>query len=136
MRRHGGSRPLEYPARNHFWYNTMTAFRALLVAIFISLAIYTLFVGNSYGWNLLPVFFGDIAKMNWPGQFNLDFMYMLSLSALWTMWRNRFSPEGLGLGALALFGGSLFLSAYLLALTFKHRGDVKAILLGKNSGQA
>ncbi len=55
----------------------MTMFRTLLIVIFISLFIYTLSVGNNHGWNLLSVFFGDIVKMNWPGQFNLDFTYML-----------------------------------------------------------
>ena len=114
----------------------MTGFRILLLAILLSLSAYTLKVGSVHGWNLLPIFFADIAKFNWPGQFNYDFTLMLLLSAIWTMWRNRFSVAGILLGLLALIGGSLFLSSYLLALTIKHNGNVKEILLGANSGQA
>lgn len=80
--------------------------------------------------DLLPVFFGDMAKMGWPGQFNLDFMCMLMLSALWVAWRHRFSGRGLALGLLAFFGGALFLSVYLLVVTLGADGDVEALLLG------
>lgn len=114
----------------------MTAFRALLITILLSLSIYTLKVGSMHGWNLLPIFFGDIFALNWPGQFNYDFTLMLTLSSLWTMWRNRFSAQGIGLGMLALMGGSLFLSAYLFYLTFKCRADMKQVLLGGNVSQA
>ena len=114
----------------------MTAFRIFLTTVCISLAVYTLMVGNTHGWNLFPLFFGDIAKANWPGQFNFDFMLMLAISALWTMWRNQFSAVAIFLGLLALVGGSLFLSAYLLVLTFKHQGNMQAILLGAHAGHA
>lgn len=76
------------------------------------------------------IFFGDIAKMEWPGQFNLDFTFMLTLSALWVAWRNAFSALGLALGLFALFGGALFLSAYLLVLSLQTNGDVRMLLLG------
>ncbi len=113
----------------------MTAFRSFLALIFISLLAYTTLVGAMHGWGLLPIFFGDIAKLNWPGQFNYDFTLMLMLSALWTMWRNKFSGKGIALGGLALIGGSLFLSAYLLWLSIKNKGDIKAILLGAQASQ-
>ncbi len=108
----------------------MTGFRILLAAIFCGLTIYTGVAVAGSGWNLLAVFFGDMAKLGWPGQFDLDFMMMLALSALWVAWRHRFSPAGLGLAALAFFGGSLFLSIYLLVLSLQARGAVRDILLG------
>jgi hypothetical protein len=80
---------------------------------------------------LLAVFFGDMAAMGWPGQFNLDFMFMLTLSAIWVAWRHQFSIAGLALGVLALFGGSLFLTIYLLIVGGKAKGDVKKLLLGE-----
>ena len=85
------------------------------------------------GWNLLAVFFSDMARMGWPGQFDLDFMMMLALSALWVAWRHRFSPAGLGLAVLAFFGGSLFLSVYLLVLSLQARGGVRDILVGSRA---
>ena len=71
-----------------------------------------------------------MAEMGWPGQFNLDFMGFLTLSALWVSWRHQFSPAGLALGLVAFFGGMPFLSAYLLVHTYRTNGDICALLLG------
>tara|TARA_R100001480_G_C4596877_1_gene162459 strand:- start:78 stop:413 length:336 start_codon:yes stop_codon:yes gene_type:complete len=111
----------------------MTTFRLLLIVILISLSGYTAVVVASHGLNLLPVFFGDMAKMAWPGQFNFDFMCFLLLSATWVMWRNEFSPLGIVLGILAFFGGALFLSIYLLVLTFQDSQSIQRILIGDRS---
>lgn len=108
----------------------MNAFRLLLVVMFIIISAYTTVVISTHGMNLLPVFFGAMANMDWPGQFNVDFTCFLVLSALWVSWRHRFSAAGLVLGLIALFGGVLFLSAYLLIESIKADGDVKALLLG------
>ena len=99
--------------------------------MFAVLTIYTVMVIGAEGWNLLGVFFADMAKMQWPGQFNLDFMLMLTLSGLWVAWRHHFSAAGLGLGVLAFFGGALFLSIYLLIQTLRTKGDMRVVLLGK-----
>jgi hypothetical protein len=107
------------------------AFRILLAAMFVALAGYTAVVVANHGMGLLPVFFGDMAKFGWPGQFNLDFMFMLAFSALWVAWRHRFSGLGLALSVLAFFGGAIFLSVYLLIETSRARGDVRALLLGE-----
>jgi len=107
----------------------MGRFRILLAVIWVAIAGYTVVVVASHGMNLMPVFFGDMAKMEWPGQFNLDFLCMLMLSGLWVSWRHEFSPAGIVLGLLALFGGALFLSAYLLIVTAK-QPDVRLLLLG------
>lgn len=108
----------------------MTGLRLLLIAMFVCLAGYTGVVIAQHGWNLLPVFFGDMAVMGWPGQFNLDFLFMLTLSATWVAWRHRFSAGGLALGLLALFGGVMFLSLYLLIVSFQVKGDVRALVMG------
>ena len=108
----------------------MIAFRSFLVAVFLIIAGYTLVVIANHGLNLLPVFFGDMAKMQWPGQFNLDFMCMLLLAGLWVSWRHQFSVAGVVLGLVAVFGGALFLSAYLLIESFRTKGDIRRLLLG------
>jgi hypothetical protein len=109
----------------------MKAFQLLLMTIFIAIVGYTLVTISRHGLNLLPIFFGDIAKMGWPGQVNFDFLGFLILSGLWTAWRERFSAKGLILGVFAFFGGIFFLSAYLLCLSFKTDGDMKKIMLGE-----
>ena len=109
----------------------MTAFRILLVIMIADLLSYTGVVGINHGWNLFPVFFGDMAAMTWAGQFNLDFMGFLTLSGLWLAWRHHFSPGGLALGVLGFFGGMSVLAPYLLFASYKANGDMKVLLLGK-----
>lgn len=109
----------------------MRAFRFFLLIVFIGVLVYTVMVGNRYGWNLLAVFFGDLAKLNWPGQFNLDFMCHLMLSGLWIAWRHHFSPKGLLLGLLGLFGGILVLAPYLYVASIQAKGDINELFLGK-----
>ena len=108
----------------------MLAFRVMLGLILIILSAYTGKVISTDGLTLFQVFFGDMAKFQWPGQFNLDFMFMLSLSAVWVAWRNRFSPKGLGLSVLAFFLGSAFLGVYLLVLSFQPGATGRSILIG------
>ncbi|MCI5045351.1 MAG: hypothetical protein MRY72_11695 [Aquisalinus sp.] len=109
----------------------MLAFRGLLLTFFIVIAIYTMIVISNHGMGLLTIFFSDVAAMNWPGQFNLDFMTFLVLSATWLAWRNNFTPISFLLALCGAFGGMFFLSAYLLYLTFQTKGDIKEIMLGK-----
>lgn len=109
----------------------MTLFRLFLAACMITILAYTSVTISQHGLNLIPVFFGDMAEMAWPGQFNLDFMTFLMLSALWTAWRHHFSAAGLALAVLAFFGGMMFLSIYLLVQSFKSGGDIKVLLLGE-----
>ena len=108
----------------------MRLFQLLLIALWLALAIYTGVVIARHGIDLLPIFFGDMAKLAWPGQFNLDFLCFLVLSALWAAWRNGFSAGGLALALVAFFGGAGFLLPYLLWLTISTRGDMRRVLLG------
>ena len=108
----------------------MTLFRNFLVLIFISIVVYTLITGLNHGWNLVPVFFGDMIAMTWRGQFNFDFMTFLMLSGLWVAWRNGFTAPAIALAVVAVFFGMLFLSGYLLYLIARTQGDMARILLG------
>ncbi len=114
----------------------MAFFRALLAVLLIVLCGYTAVVISNHGLNILPIFFGDIAKMGWPGQFNVDFSGFLILSALWTAWRHHFSLLGLALSVVALFGGMSFLTVYLLVASYHVKGDMKALLLGPKRASA
>jgi len=109
----------------------MGTFRFFLAVMITGILVYTGIVGINHGWNLFPVFFGDMAAMNWPGQFNFDFMCLLMFSGLWIAWRHHFSPGGLVLGVLGVFAGTMLLAPYLLIESFKAKGDMKEILLGK-----
>ena len=113
----------------------MTLLRIVLVVHLALLTAYTAVVIGNHGLNLFPAFFGDIAIMGWAGQFNFDFMGFLILSALWTAWRNAFSGLGLLLAVVAFFGGMMFLSIYLLILSFNAR-SIPEILLGNAARSA
>lgn len=112
----------------------MIALRLVLIVLWVTLAGYTAIVVANDGLGLLPVFFGDIAAIAWPGQFNLDFLCFLVLSALWTAWRNAFSGVGLLLAIVAFFGGAGFLLPYLLFLTFRESGNLVRVLVGNRDG--
>lgn len=114
----------------------MILFRLFLATCFIAILAYTGVTISQHGWNLLPVFFGDMAAMGWAGQFNLDFMTFLMLSAIWVAWRHQFSVGGMVLAVLAIFGGMLFLSAYLLAHSGRSGGDARILLLGEGRAKA
>jgi hypothetical protein len=113
----------------------MNILRLVLAAHLAVLTVYTAMVIANHGLNLLPAFFGDMAAMAWPGQFNLDFLGFLILSALWTAWRNSFSGLGILLAVLAPFGGMVFLSTYLLILSFSAR-SIPELLLGNAARSA
>ena len=109
----------------------MAKLRILLALQLAALVVYTLIVIANHGITpLLPTFFGDMAQMTWPGQFNADFFGFLMLSALWTAWRHEFSAGGIGLGVVALIGGIPFLTTYLLYHSFQVNDDMRALLLG------
>ena len=108
----------------------MTIFRVSLAIILIVLCAYTAVTISNQGWNLFPFFFGDMLEMSWAGQFNVDFTGFLMLSAAWTAWRNEFSPAGLILAILAFFGGMLFLTIYLLYLSFQCEDNIELMMMG------
>lgn len=110
----------------------MTVFRILLAAIFVAISVYTVPVVLDHGLNLLPVFFGDIAKFGWAGQFNLDFLCYLVMSATWLVWRNRFAPTGYALALGGLFLGAPFLTGYLMILSFRC-ATIAEVLTGERS---
>lgn len=114
----------------------MTLFRLFLVTCLTVITGYTLVTIANHGLDIFPIFFGDMAAMTWPGQFNLDFFCFLLLSGLWTAWRHHFSAGGIALGVAMTLLGFPLLSAYLLIASFKTNGDIKAMLLGEARAKA
>lgn len=124
------SKPRLQPQHSRGRLSSMGSFRTFLIILWLALAAYTAVVISRHGLGLLPIFFGDVAKLGWPGQFNLDFLCFLILSALWTAWRNGFSAIALLLAFIAFFGGAGFLLPYLVFLTVRERGNMPRALIG------
>lgn len=114
----------------------MNGLRLLLIILFVVIAGYTAVTVANHGWTLVPIFFGDILKMGWPGQFNVDFSCFLILSATWLSWRHHFSGAGLLIGFGGLVLGMLFLSAYLLMVMAKDKPDMAELFMGKTRAAA
>lgn len=110
----------------------MAVFRATIISMWVALLVYTAIVISNHGMGLFQIFFGDIAAMNWAGQFNVDFLGFLVLSALWVAWRDKFGTTGLLLMPVAFLGGIGFLGVYLTLLSLQH-DTIGSLLLGKQS---
>lgn len=109
----------------------MTLLRTYLGFWIIAIAAYTVVTVGQHGLDYLTPFFGDIARMGWPGQFNLDFLGFLCLGGLWLAWRHHFSLGGIVLGSAILVGGLPLFASYLLLHSFKAKGEIKVLLLGE-----
>lgn len=114
----------------------MTTLKSLCVLFLAVIAIYTVIAISNDGFDLITPFVGDILSMSWSGQFNLDFMMYLILSALWVAWRHGFSGAGLALAAVASVGGMLFFAPYLLIQIVRAGGDFEVLLLGDQRAAA
>ena len=57
----------------------MATFRTSLIILWAILAGYTAVVISRHGLGLLPIFFGDIGKIGWPGQFKTSTSYAFLL---------------------------------------------------------
>lgn len=110
----------------------MTHLRTLVVLLFATLAIYTLLVIPQHGVNFIPGFVGDLMALDWRGQVNLDFITYLVLSALWVVWRHRFSTLGMVVAMAVMVGAMILFAPYLLYAMYRAKGDIKALLLGEN----
>ena len=111
----------------------MKPFYLFLMALWGAFAVYTGQVVATHGVNFFSFYLADIARWNWPGQFDLDLTILLFLAASWIAWRHRFSPLGWGLAALTMPFASIFLLPYVTYLAARHGGDTRAILLGRQA---
>lgn len=109
----------------------MVKLKVLLTVFFITITIYTGWVIAHHGLNLFPVFFGELQKLTWQGQFNLDFACLLMLSGLWISWRHQFSFGGIVLGLFATVGGMMFITPYLIVTIIRNNGNLEKLLLGE-----
>lgn len=113
--------------------NTSFLLAAVLTAQTLLLLVYTYFAVTNEGWNLVAYLLEHVRNLGWAGQFNLDFACYLLLSALWVLWRFNYRTKAWPLALLAMVGGILFFAPYLLFLLQRHKGDLKAVLLGENA---
>ncbi len=108
----------------------MALFRVILIGMLIIMLGYTAAAVAQDGWNLIPAFFSNIFAVNWSGQFNLDFLLLLWLGAIWVAWRSGFSGSGIAIAVVGHTLGMIFFTSYLLYLISETGGDARKIVLG------
>ena len=111
----------------------MQSFSVLLALLGISMLGYSAYVIVQHGINIFPLFFGEIQALTWQGQFNYDFACYLLLSVIWIAWRQKFAPASFLLSLVGMILGMTFFAPYLLYLTFKEKGNIRNVLLGKHA---
>lgn len=111
----------------------MKLLKLFLIFELLALSFYTFFVIQNQGWNLAPHFVGALTAVTWQGQFNLDFLILLTLSGIWVSWRHGHNPAGLCLGFLTAIGGTMVLFPYLIVQINRSKGDLKTLLIGQSN---
>ncbi len=111
--------------------NNLYALKALLIIQTVGLLVYTVIAIQNDGGNFLLRALEFSQTMKWIGQFTLDFNCYLMLSALWIMWRNRFSTQSIVLGITAMVLGIIVFASYLLYLISKEKGDIPRVIAGE-----
>lgn len=111
----------------------MKLLKLFLVLELLGLGLYTFFVIQNQGWNLAHHFLSALTAVGWQGQFNLDFLILLTLAGIWVSWRQGHSGLGLCLGFLTAIGGTMVLFPYLLIQISRHKGDMQGILMGRRA---
>lgn len=109
----------------------MNVFRILVALAWLAAFVTLVIAVDAMGVMAAGTIFIDDFQHPWRAQFNSDFSGHLLLMALWIGYREP-SPIGRYVfPLLAVLGGGVFSFAYLLVATYRERGDVRGILLGR-----
>jgi hypothetical protein len=108
----------------------MGLLRGYLVVAWVLLAAITAHAVMTLGAAGGNVFFTDFSQP-WRAQFYTDFTLHVLPIAAWMIWREQSKVVGI-LCAVGAAAGGLFTLLYLLVATYRARGDVRALLLGRH----
>ncbi len=104
--------------------------KGLLIVQTLGLIAYTIIAIENDGGNFLVRAQEFVLSMKWMGQFTLDFSCYLMLSALWIMWRNKFTTKSIAFALIAMILGIIVFAPYLLYLLTQENGNLKKVLVG------
>ncbi|MBB4613016.1 hypothetical protein [Novosphingobium taihuense] len=93
---------------------------------------YTSVVVVGLGPDFLKPFQKIVEDKGWPGQFGLDLLGFLLLTAFWIGWRHGSGLTGTTLALVVVSGGMIGVSIYLLIAIARCRGDIRSLLLGQD----
>lgn len=110
----------------------VNGFRVTLVVMWLWLLNLTIHAGLTLGWDKAgDFFFGDMLHP-WRAQFNTDFFIVLLLIAAWMFWHARSRALGVLFEVTSVMFGGLFTLAYVLIQSFRLKGNMEVVLLGRH----
>ncbi len=110
-----------------------TPLKILLAILTAGVLVYTVVAIQNDGTDFLSKAIGFITSLTWMGQFTVDFSCYLILSALWIMWRAKFSGGSIAMGIAAGILGIIVFAPFLIYLIGKEKGDLRRVLCGARS---
>lgn len=109
----------------------MVALRVFLLIWLVLMLAYTGTVIAHVGADFLTPFNAAVARFGWEGQFGLDLLGFLVVTASWITWRQGASAMSLLTALLVVSAGMIGVALYLLIVSMSARGDMKVLLLGR-----
>ncbi|MCZ4408473.1 hypothetical protein O3Q51_06620 [Cryomorphaceae bacterium 1068] len=109
-----------------------TPLKVLLALLTFGVLVYTVIAIQNDGTDFFNKAVDFVTSLTWMGQFALDFSAYLLLSALWIMWRGKFSVGSIAFGLVAMVMGIVVFAPYLIYLIAIEKGDLKRVLCGSN----
>jgi hypothetical protein len=108
-------------------------FRAFLLTAWISCAGTTFYAAVTHGFQEMMPYFLQGYTHPWGTAINVDFTLCLLTASIWLAWSAKSPERGLVYGLLAFALGGTFLFAYVLIQSFATKGDMRTLILGRQS---
>ncbi|HEX8668939.1 MAG TPA: hypothetical protein VF727_11285 [Allosphingosinicella sp.] len=108
----------------------MTAFRGLLVLLWVGICAVTLWALATLGLPAAAATFVSDLAHPWRAQFYGDLEIYLLLASTWIVWREPSRLVGFACAAATIMLGALFTLPYLLVAAVRAKGDPARLVLG------
>jgi hypothetical protein len=109
----------------------MVLFRIVLLALWVILWGLTIRASMLLGVAASSVYLSDFHQP-WRAMLNSDFAVHLLMAGLWILYRERSALTGILCAIGAVLLGMPFTLMYLVVTTFREKGDMRRVLLGRH----
>ena len=103
-------------------------FGGLLIVLWIILMTKTIFAAIASDGSVTLLYYSEMMKNSWQGQFNLDLFCLTIVCSVWMLHRDSSKIRGSIFALLNIYLGGVFTLAYLAIANFRSKGDASSIL--------
>jgi hypothetical protein len=107
-------------------------FKLVVLALWAAIFIVTVAAIAKLGLAAAPTTFLADLRHPWRMQFYFDLEVHLLLAGCWMIYREQSRLVGVACGVATLFLGGLFTAPYVLIASFRAKGEVGALLMGRH----